>query len=274
MRKEITEMSNAVKDIISSAIARILRPLIRILLKNDIPYGTFSELAKWVYVDVALNEQGIPGRKTTISRASVITGLSRKEVKRLREVSEPGDLGAAEQYNRAARVISGWLQDERFTNGKGEPKELPFEGGDSSFSSLVKAYSGDVPPRAVRDELLRVSIIDEKNGKLRLLTKGYIVREGDAEKLSIMGTDVGELLSTLHHNITHDPTEAYLQRKVSYDNIPDESMTELRELVFDHGGEFAESMNRKITQFDRDTNPSLKGNGKNRAGIGIFYFEE
>jgi hypothetical protein len=272
--KEIPAMSQHMKEIISSAIIRILRPLIKILLKNDIPYGTFSELAKWVYVDVALHDQAIPGRRTTISRASVITGLSRKEVKRLQEISEPGDIGASAQYNRAARVISGWLKDERFTDGGGEPRELPFEGDGDSFSALVKAYSGDVPPRAVRDELLRVSIIAENNGKLRLQTKGYIVRKGDAERLSIMGTDVGELLSTLHHNITHNPTEAYLQRKVSYDNIPDESMAQLRNLIHDHGREFVESMNNRITQFDRDTNPSLKGNGKNRAGIGIFYFEE
>ena len=267
-------MDSKVQGIISSAIISILKPLIRILLKNDIPYGTFSELAKWVYVDVALQEFGIPGRKTTTSRASVITGLSRKEVKRLQEISEPSDLGASEQYNRAARVISGWIQDDRFSNGKGEPRELLFDGEENSFSALVKAYSGDVPPRAVRDELLRVSVIDENNGKLRLLTRGYIVREGDAEKLTIMGTDVGELLSTLHHNITHMPAEAYLQRKVSYDNIPDEALSELRELVLARGGEFVESMNQRINRFDRDNNSSLTGNGRNTAGIGIFYFEE
>ena len=267
-------MNGSVKGVISSAIIRVLKPLVKILLRNDIPYGTFSELAKWVYVDVALHDFGIPGRKSTISRASVITGLSRKEVKRLLEISEPGDLGASEQYNRAARVINGWLHDDRFTNGKGNPKELQFEGEENSFSALVRAYGGDVPPRAVRDELLRVSVIAENGGKLRLLTEGYIVRDGDVQKLSIMGTDVGELLSTLNHNITHNQTEAYLQRKVSYDNIPDESMAALRELVFSHGREFAESMNREITKFDRDSNPSLKGNGRNRAGIGIFYFEE
>ena len=267
-------MDSNVKSIISSAMIRLLRPLIKILLRNDIPYGTFAELAKWVYVDVASKEFGIPGRKPTMSRVSVITGLSRKEVKRIQEISEPGDIGASEQYNRAARVISGWLQDERFTDGKGDPKELLFEGEENSFSALVKAYSGDVPPRAIRDELLRVAVIEEMNGKIRLLTRGYIVREGDIEKLAIMGTDVGELLSTLHHNIANNPPDAYLQRKVSYDNIPDEALAELRDFIFNRGKDFVESMNHEITRFDRDTNPSLKGNGRNRAGIGIFYFEE
>jgi len=267
-------MSNNGKNIISSALIRLLRPLIKILLGNDIPYGTFAELAKWVYTDVALKEFGIPGRKSTISRVSVITGLSRKEVKRLQEISEPEDLGASEQYNRAARVVSGWLQDERFVDGKGNPKELLFEGEENSFSELVKTYSGDVPPRAIRDELHRVAVIEEMNGKIRLLARGYIVREGDIEKLAIMGMDVGELLSTLHHNIANNQQDAYLQRKVSYDNVPDDVLAELRDLIFNRGKDFVESINNEITKFDRDKNPSLKGNGKNRAGVGIFYFEE
>jgi hypothetical protein len=267
-------MSANVKTVIASAIIRLLRPLIKILLRNDIPYGTFAELAKWVYVDVASRDFGIPGRKSTISRVSVITGLSRKEVKRLEEISEPNDLGASEQYNRAARVVSGWLRDARFTDEKGDPKEIPFEGGETSFSSLVKAYSGDVPPRAIRDELLRVAVIETRDGKIHLLTRGYIVSDGDIEKLAIMGMDVGELLSSLHHNIVADPSDAYLQRKVSYDNIPDDAVDELRDLISSRGKNFVETMNHEIAKFDRDMNPSLNGKGRNRAGFGIFYFEE
>src|SRR5210317_1018540 len=93
---------------LNAAIIRILQPLVRILLRNGVSFGTFSDIAKWVYVDTAANEFGIANRKQTISRISVITGLSRKEVKRVKEKTRPADTAIAEQYNRAARVITAW----------------------------------------------------------------------------------------------------------------------------------------------------------------------
>ena len=73
-------MTDSIKHSLFSAIPRLLRPLIRILLRNGVPYGTFADLAKRVYVNLAANECGLPGRKQSISRISILTGLSRKEV--------------------------------------------------------------------------------------------------------------------------------------------------------------------------------------------------
>lgn len=269
----IPNMRDDLKKIISSAVVTLLRPLVRILLKNGIPYGTFSDLVKWTYVDVALKEFGIEGRKQSISRVSIITGLSRKEVKRLKEIPVPDDLGTTERYNRAARVITGWLRDSRFVDSEGEPKVLPLEGDEVSFSALVKAYSGDVPARAVLDEMLHTGVIEVDEGGVRLLSRGYIVKKGDVEKLYILGVDVSELISTIGHNIESRPSDAFLQRKVVYDNIPEEAIPELRELLSKMGREFIESANRVISRYDRDINPSVKGTGRRRAGLGVFYFE-
>ncbi len=262
-----------VKRIISSTLVTLLKPLVRILLRNNIPYGTFADMAKWVYVEVASEEFGVPGRKQTISRISTITGLSRKEVKRMKEIKAPDDLGAAERYNRAARVISGWLKDPRFLDGGGNPEMLPFEGGEDSFSGLVRAYSGDIPPRAILDEMVRTGVVEVKDRKVRLLHRGYIVKRGEAEKLGIMGRDVSELISTIHHNIEAGPDEAFLQRKVSYDNIPEEAVPEVRSLVSRKAAEFVEAMDRLISRYDRDMNPSVGGTGQRKLGIGVFYFE-
>ncbi len=93
---------------LSAAVLRLLWPLVRILLRNGVSYRTFSDLIKWVYVDVAGKEFGIKGRKQSASRVSVITGLSRKEVTRMRQLPRPDDHVSAEKYNRAARVIAAW----------------------------------------------------------------------------------------------------------------------------------------------------------------------
>ena len=72
-----------------AAVLRLLRPLARILLRNGVSFSTFSDLAKWTYVDVAAREFGIEGRKQSTSRVSVITGLSRREVMRVRNLPRP-----------------------------------------------------------------------------------------------------------------------------------------------------------------------------------------
>ncbi len=266
-------MSNDINKVISSAIIKLLRPLVSILLKNGIPYGTFCELAKWVYVDAASKELAIPGRKQTTSRVAVITGLSRKEVKRLRELSEIDDLGVSDRYNRAVRVINGWRKDPDFLTSKGEPKELLFENDKISFSSLVKQYSGDIPPRAVLDEMLRSGVVEYENDRIQLLTKGYMVQKGEADKLHILGVDTGEFIATVRHNLECDPSDAFLQRKVSYDNIPEEAIPELRQLLYSKGATFIESLDKILSKYDRDNNPSMNGEGRKKAGLGIFYFE-
>ena len=191
---------------LSAAVLRLLRPLVRILLRNGVSYSTFSDFVKWIYVDVAGKEFGIQGRKQSTSRVSVITGLSRKEVIRVRKLPKPDDSASAERYNRAARVIAAWRRDKSFQDAKGDPVPLPMSGPGVSFSELVKRFSGDVPVRATLDELIRVGAVERlEDGRINLLTRTYIPAGSDADKLHILGTDVAHLISTIDHNLKSDP---------------------------------------------------------------------
>lgn len=270
----LPNMSNNVKKSISSAVIKILRPLVKILLRNGIPYGSFCEIAKWVYVDTASREFAIPGRKQSVSRVAIITGLSRKEVKRVQDMPESDDVGASDRYNRVVRVISGWRKDRRFLDGKGNPRVLSLEGKKFDFSFLVKTYSGDIPSRAVLDEMLMAGIIELDKKHIRLLDKGYIIRKGEIGKISILGTDASNLISTIDYNIVCPSSEAFVQRKALYDNIPEDSLPELRKMMSKRAKKFIETMDQVIAGYDRDINSSVKGKGRKKAGLGIYYFEE
>ena len=266
-------MTQKVTKALSSAILRMLRPLVRLLLRHGISYGTFADLAKWVYVDVADKEFGVDGRKQTVSRVSIITGLSRKEVSRIERIEAPNDEAVVQQYNRAARVISGWLRDKQFTLTDGSPASLPLE-GTNSFAELVKIYSGDMPARAILDELVRVKTVEVVNNEVKLLTHGYIPADGEEEKLHILGTDVALLISTIDYNLEVKDNEPHYQRKVAYDNLPEEALPFLRELSRKKSQELLEELDRHLVKYDRDSNPDVTGSGKVRAGLGIYYFEE
>jgi hypothetical protein len=267
-------METKVVRALSAAVTVLLRPLVRLLLRNGIPYRAFSDIAKRVYVDVATEEFGIPGRKQSKSRVSILTGLSRKEVLRVRRLPSPDDLGAVERYNRAARVIAGWVRDRRFRDHSGNPAELSFEGGAASFGVLVKTYSGDAPARAVLDELLRVGTVQRTpNGRIRLLERSYVPKAGEIDKIGILGVDASDLIATIDHNI-RQPDTAFFQRKVCYDNLPLEALPELGKKAAARGQSLLESMDRWMSARDRDVNPEAPGTGRKRAGIGIYYFQE
>jgi len=142
------------------------------LLRKGVSYGTFADLAKWIYVDVAGKEFGIKERKLSTSRVSVVTGLSRKEVMRVRQLPRPDDRESTERYNRAARVIAAWRRERDFQSADGKPAVLPMAGSGATFSELVKCFSSDVPARAILDELMRVGAVERlEGGKISLLTR-------------------------------------------------------------------------------------------------------
>lgn len=259
---------------LSAAVSRLLRPLVRILLRNGVPFRAFSDLAQQVYVDVAMQDFQIQGRKPSISRASVLTGLSRKRILEIRRAEPSDDSEAIARYNRAARVVTGWIRDGEF-HGSDGPLDLPFDGEGRTFSELVRRYSGDVPPRATLDELLRVGAVERtESGLIRLRIRAYVPRGDEVEKIGILGTDVADLIGTIDHNLRADGGEALFQRAVTYDNLSVEAVEEFRPLAAERAQEFLEFLDAWLSLHDRDVNPDAKGTGRMRAGVGVYYFEE
>jgi hypothetical protein len=260
---------------LSGAARSILRPLVRVLLRNGIAYGTFVELARRVYVEVADQEFALPGKKQTVSRISTITGLTRKEVTRLQAETAPRRATDAERHNRPARVIGGWVRGKAYHDRRGRPADLPMEGDAGSFAALVREFSGDIPPRAIADELARVGAIELRpDGRVRLLTRAYVPRGDGREKIVILGADVADLIRSIDHNLTAPAGDAYFQRRTSYDNIPAEALPALKQRLARKAQASLESLDRALAAADRDRNPNVEGTGRVRAGIGIYYFEE
>jgi len=195
-------------------------------------------------------------------------------VLRVKRLPAQDDLGALDRINRAARVISGWVRDRRFSDESGQPTDLPFEEGDICFRQLVKAYSGDAPARAVLDELMRVGVVERTpDGRIRLLEHSYIPKGREIDKIAILGSDTSDLISTIDNNICH-PDAPFFQRKVNYDNLPSEALPELKKLAGEHSQELLERVDRWMGERDRDVNPRVAGTGRKRAVVGIYYFQE
>jgi len=261
------------------AVERVLRPLFRILLRNHMSFKAFVDIAKHTYVGVAADEFGIPGKKTSVSRVALLSGLTRKEVQRLLDAPAVDDAEAGERYNRAARVVAGWVRDPEFSDSEGNPKVLTLQegagGGRADFAELARRFSGDIPFRAVLDELLRVGVVEKLDDDgIRLKMRAYVPESGDADKLNILGTDVSDLVATIDHNLQHGAADPFFQRKVMYDNVPVEALQEFRRMSGSQAQALLERLDKWLSQHDRDTRPGTGGSGQIRTGIGIYYFEE
>ncbi len=265
-------MATETQQLIAQSLVKLMRPLIRILLRNGVTYRAFAEIAKSVYIETAQADFKIPGRKQTDSRISVITGLSRKEVKRVKQLPAPDDGENLTRYNRASRVISGWTQDESFMDEQGNPADIPMDGAMNSFTELVRRYSGDAPPRAVLDELEQVGAVQRlDNGHLCLLTRGYIPQTDSPERLGIFGIMAADLLRSSDHNLADESGKPYFQRVVANDRIVADATEHFQQLSRRHCQQYLEKLDQWLNENEvHDPEP---GREYRRVGVGVYYFE-
>lgn len=262
-----------IKKQLTRITIQLLRPLIRILLRYNVSHAEFVEMARHAYVDVAFHDFALDGKKKTISRAAVITGLSRKDVVRLRNIEDRGNSIERGPLNRAARVMSGWLNDAEFQDSDGHAKSLPIKGEVGSFDSLVKRYSGDISWGAVLDELVRVGAVQiTEQYSAMPLSAGYIPRNNDEQKLSIVGDCATDLLETLDHNLQPSQLSPRFQRSVSYNYLTDESTRAFEILAKKKSDELLVDLNAWLAE--RNCKEGERDNAVvyQRAGLGIYFF--
>ena len=260
-------------NILSQALKRLLTPLVRILLRHGMSFDEFVEVAKRTYVEVADREFTLEGRKQTIARVAMLTGIQRKEVSRLKQQigEEAIDLDSA--YNRGVRITSGWRRDPVFS-AAGRPLPLSLE-GEVSFSALVKRYSGDLPVRAVLDELRRTGVIERRQDQVVLVNDaGYVPSAAEEEQLNILGIAAADLLNTLAYNLQPGNENKQLQLQVSYDNLPLAAVNEFDAMARSEGFALLKQFDEWLATQDRDANPEVPDGDRHRAGVGIYFFHQ
>ena len=173
-----------------AALTRLLRPLVKLLLNHGITYPFLADLLKSVYVEVADKEFPVEGKKQTDSRVSLLTGMHRKDVKRLLHVEKRKDSVPA-AVSLGAQLVARWTGLAEYLDEQGRPRPLPrlaSDGGPLSFEGLVESVSKDMRSRVVLDEWLRLGVarIDEED-RVCLNVEAFIPERGFDEKAYYFG---------------------------------------------------------------------------------------
>jgi len=269
-------MQNDIQRQILGAFLIALRPIARILLRFGIGFREFSEISKTAFVDVATSEYGLRGRPTNISRVAVMTGLTRKEVRRIREKIVDGDQSVVVKTTPLSEILHRWHAESDFLDPSGRPAILPFAGETNSFSNLVKRFGGDIPPGAMRTELKRVGAVTElPNGNLEAVNR-TIHPQGAQDKLvTALVHAVYPLVSTIAHNVDPNRDEDIWAQMSTYSQtIRKSDVPRLRRISFDRLTEVSESIDDLFMAYEALHENERSENDKNTVAVGVFYFEE
>jgi hypothetical protein len=266
-------MSDSVKTGLLAAYARLLRPLIRILLRHGVTYAELSEVVKTVYVSIAAHEFRVPGKKMSKARIAIVTGLTRKEVQRISE-SDKESSRPKTNLSRIGRVLSGWHTDPDYTGPYGMPLELRYDSdvpGDATFLRLVQRYSGDMTPRAMLDELLRIgAVVETDQNWFKVLRREYVPHTLAPDFLERVGYGVHNFVSTIETNIKKaGPGQGRFERTVNPDvGLRKQDLRLFDQYVRQSGQKFLEDIDNWLTKLDR---PGKKDEVV-QTGVGIYHF--
>lgn len=256
-----------------SALVHMLRPLVKLLLNRGITYPYLTNLLKSLYLDVATREFQLADKPQTDSRLSLLTGLHRKDIKRLANSLESAD-NMPTVVSLGATLIARWSADPDYLDESGQPRTLPrfAAEGKVSFESLVTGVNKDIRPRSVLDEWLRQGVVQmDENNHVRLSIAAFIPPQGADEMSFYFGQNIHDHLSATVHNLTQN-SAPFLERSVYYDNLTPESVTKLSELSRTLGMKTLQTVNRQALALEREDQD--KSGANHRINFGIYFFSE
>ncbi|MGJ4885456.1 DUF6502 family protein [Bradyrhizobium sp. HKCCYLRH3097] len=251
-------------------LARLLRPLVRLCIRGGMTFPELAQLLRELFVNVAEHDFALEGKEQTDSRVSLLTGIHRKEVARLRGAGAPVNETPA-TLSLTSAIMARWLAAPEFTDGKGDPLPLPrVASGDApSFEQLVSSITKDVRPRAVLDEWLdRELVTINGDEEIVLVDTGFVPRGDDERKWHYLGRNLHDHIAAAAENVS-GPAPRFLERAVHYDGLSAKLAKRLegrsRELAMD-----------ALKIANREANRALardKG-GDHRWNFGIYIYSE
>jgi len=249
------------------------------LIRYEMTHAELTELVRQTYVEVAYDAYSIPEQEMTMSRVAVLTGLTRKEVVRIRALLQNSEEVIRDAPNRAQRVVHGWLSDPEFLDDNNLPNILPIKGPTGSFVQLVKRYSGDISFGAVLEELNFVGVTSQPDKlNVQLINQAYIPRQDEIEQVRILTMCIADLFNTTLHNIEASDEQKRFQRQVVYNKVNSVVAEKFRHISAERAEALINGLNdilasenhkaidqhKKSDAMERDV----------RLGFGLYYFEE
>lgn len=244
-----------------SALRRVMRPLVRLMLRKGVTYTMFTDLLKEVFVDVAHREFRLNDTAPTDSRISLLTGVHRKDVRRLRNEGDTAIAALPDNITLGAQLVNVWTNTPPFCSAPGQARalaRLASVGGDCSFDALVAKVSTDIRGRVVLDEWLRLGVVrlDEQDC-VHLEAHAFVPQKGFDEKAAYFGHNLHDHACAAVHNLSGEGPP-FFERSVHYDALSPASVEHLRDVVAKDGMQTLLAFSRLAAALESADEPGIE----------------
>lgn len=267
----MSEYKKAAKQACKEALGH----LVQVMLENGITYKEFADLSKEVFVEVAQDNYGIRGRIANTSKVSALTGIDRKQVKRISDERHTSNEVLDMPLDRITRILTAWHEDPIYLNKRKTPIDLPLESSDNTVSvmALIKRFSGDVPATTLFKEIKKNNCIQQlEDSRWRVLQREFINTKTDSGSIIRAGSVFNDLGSVIYHNLYNatDKVDKHFERRTTNENIPEEFSEEFNQLLNVEGQNLLDKLDnwlneREVTLEESDNKQSV------RLGVGMYF---
>lgn len=256
------------------ALRRLLRPLVRALVHQQVQYPQLAGLLKSLYIDVARSEYSLGGKAMTLSRLSVLTGIHRREAKRINDEVAMPEASPPRAIGLGAQILARWTGEAPWTDAEGRPRALArADDSGADFGALVRSVSVDIHPRSVLDEWLRLGVAEmDAADHVVLRTAAFVPTRSYDEKAHYVGRNLRDHISAAFGNLASEEAPNF-ERAVYYGDLPDAAVAELEALARELGQQTLERVNARAAELKKATLAAPAKEPGRRFTFGVYLYE-
>ena len=253
------------------AVNMLCKPLIRLLIEKGMTFPQFRELMKELYVEVADEHFSLDGKKPSDSRIFVLTGVHRKDIKRIRLQAEQENPQVTSSASLSGEIVARWTSMPEYLDDKGKPRQLLKSGKrEAGFEQLVSGVSKDVRPKVVLEEWLRLGMVGLKDDHVILNKSAFVTNKEFTEMAYYLGHNVHDHLASCVNNIIAEQAPM-LERSVYYASLTESSVNKLNTIASKKGDELLQQLNTQAIKFyDADKD---KDDANYRMRLGVYWYQ-
>jgi hypothetical protein len=271
------DLSNGIQPspLLVRAVRRALRPLVRLMLASGVTYPLLAELLKGLFVEIADREFRLGNATPTDSRISLISGVHRKDVRRLRGADQAIDEIVPDTVSFGGKLVTRWLTDKRFLDARGRPRPLsktPTSSGQTCVEDLVENKRTDIRLRVVLDEWLRLGIVHiDARDRLVLNTDAFVPQSGIDEKLFFFAHNLHDHAAAATDNLLGS-RPPQLERSLMYDGLTEEGIKVVDKRARQLGNRMLQELNRLASECEDAAASSTAP--RRRFTCGVYFYND
>ena len=263
---------NKTQAALAKAVIMLCKPLIRLLIEKGMTFPQFRELMKELYVEVADKHFSLDDNKPSDSRIFVLTGVHRKDVKRIRQQAEQLNSTVTSSASLSGEIVARWSSMPDYLDDKGKPRQLLKNGknNEAGFEQLVSSVSKDVRPKVILEEWLRLNIVRLEDDYIVLNKSAFVPNKEFTDMAYYLGHNVHDHMASCVNNILVE-ADPMLERSVYYASLTENSVNKLNTIASKKGNELLQHLNKQaIKLYDADKH---KDDATYRMRLGVYWYQ-